>query len=169
VLQARRGVVLRHTVVPGVADVVEEALHGLDRRDALGPVRALPRKDGLGAVDAGVAQPRLGRGHEALRQFRAPLAGKFTHRIRHVVLPRQRQSAVADLVRAGQQEERRQERLRLHLALAHDLRNVEVMDLGRFVLRHVGVGEGDRAVRRAEVEPDDVFWIGGFHMRCGGR
>jgi hypothetical protein len=142
-------------VVPGVADMAEDRRLGRDRRQPR-PVLAAPRQDRGLAVDAGVAQPRLGRGDHPLRVARplgarqladdGPVGGGRRP-------PRQRHLAGAEVVLAGQVDERRQLPPRAALARGDELRDLEHA--------HAGIGRGrvdvgHRGVGRPEIDADQV-------------
>jgi len=137
--------------VPRLAQVREGARRRLDRRDLRDPVRGAPGQDRGRAIDGRVAEPRLGRGHQAPGDARTLLAGEEAHAPGTARRPGWIEAARGQLVRASQVEERGQRRPRAQLARRDELRHVE--DVERAPGLRVDPGAG--GVGRAEVDADD--------------
>ncbi len=143
---------LGEAVVPRLGEVLEVAPRGLDGGDLLDVLGRADGERGAAAVDAGVAEPALGAGDEAGGRLDAAGAGVLADGEAARRVPGQGLGALA-LV--GDVEEGGQEGARLHGPLGDELRDGN--DLGaRAAIWRGGVGEGERGVGGAEVDPDDV-------------
>ena len=154
----------RHLRIPGFADVLQIAPARLDGRDPVDLVGGAPGQDAGGAVDAGVAEPRLGRGHQPPRHDGSLLARKLADDVRALGVPRQRGAAGGQVVSAGEIEERRQHRPPRHLGLRDELGNLKKLDRparrGIRLLHQIDVSH--RLVGGAQVDADDVSVVNHF-------
>ncbi len=92
------------------------------------------------AIDAAVAEPRLGRRDRAVGHLGAALAGELAHGEAGVRLPGQVVGPAAQLMRAGQIQKRRQRGPRLDRAGGDQLGDRQQLDL-RLVLVQWCVGQ----------------------------
>src|SRR5262249_30343290 len=156
----------RPLVVPGIAQMSEIGARGLDRRApdhailaarVRGGDAARPGEDRSWPIDAGMAEPRLRRGDRALRQLRGAAPRERPDDVAPLA-PGKTEGLGRELTCARKIEERRQQRARLDRAGRRQLRNGEDLDArpragSDLFLR---VDEGERRVRRSEVDTDDV-------------
>jgi hypothetical protein len=153
-------------VIPGRPDVGQDLGLGRHRRQSR-PVVATPRQDGGVAIDAGVAQPGLGRGDHPLRVAGALAAGQLAdHLATTGVLgpPRQDGGRRRQVVLARQVHEGRELAAGPDLTRGHELRHLEHPDPG---VGGGGVDVRDRGVGRAEIDPDQV--TGSHGSGCSRR
>ena len=75
-------------LVPRLGQVLQVAGAGLDRRDLAAILRRLPRQDRRAAIDAGMAQPRLGRRRQPRRHLAAEVAGELADGVSRAPCPR---------------------------------------------------------------------------------
>src|SRR5581483_7182426 len=138
--------------VPGVAQVLDDAARRFDRREAGRVRRAAPRQDARVAVDAAVAEPRLGGRDEASRDARSEPARVRADGETLVAAPRERERAGRHVVLAREVDRGGERVARAHLAFARELRDGE----DRHRPAAAGLRPRDRGVRRPEVDADDV-------------
>ena len=159
-LQAVVGVVLRHDVIPALDEVAQVARRDLDGREALHVRRGAPGDERRAAIDPRVTQPRLRRGDEPARHLTAVVAAELADDVLPRGVPRQDRRAGRQVVFAGEIEERGQQGPVAHVAGRDELGHGERAQFDAAVgARRAGQVEvGQRAVRRAEVDPDQVTW-----------
>ena len=155
-------------LVPGGAQVFEVADGRVQRRDARHLGRRIVRQDVGAPVDAGVAKPALGAGHEADRRRGAAAARQFADDRAAVGRPGQRELVRRQLVGMRHVQERGQQRLRFDRAGRCQLRHRQHAVRGGLAVAGVDVDEGQRAVRGAEVDADRIAWRRfGDLLACG--
>ncbi len=149
-------VVGRERGVPGVADVAQVGRRRPDRRDLLDLRRAAPGQDIGLAVDARVAEPALGAADQPAGHACPLDPGELADDPIGALVPGQVGRAGGQLVLAGQIEERGQHRPGRRLGRRDELGDGEVADVGRRTLAPLRVDVRDRAVGRAQVDPDEI-------------
>ena len=144
-------------VVPGLDQVPQVARRRLDRRDARHVGRGAPGQERRGAIDAGVAEPGLGRGDQPAGHRAAVVAGELADGVVARRRPRAGRWPRRQVVRAGQVEERRQQRRgrRSRRRRRAAARGRAGSSAGRRAAAvQVDVGQG--AVGRAQVDADEI-------------
>ena len=151
-LEAEVGLLAGHARVPRLGEVPEVQSRRLERRDAAVLLARAPGQDARPAIDARMAQPRLGRADEARLDLSALLAGVLAGGVVALRCPRQFEAARRHLARAREIQEGRQQRPILDDARLDDLGDGQDDGALGFALgrRRIDVGEG--AVGRAQVD-----------------
>ncbi len=149
------GQVARQLMVPRLNQMFQVERAGFQRRDAAAAFRPLPRQHRPLAVDAGVAQPRLGRRHQPRRHEAALLPGELADGVIAVGVPRQFQAAGRHFARPRQIQIRRQERPVGHGPRPDDLRHGQVRRPAVGRLRGPGIDVGHAAVGGPQVDAHD--------------
>ena len=153
---------LREAGVPSRADVGQITRVDLDRRQSLDVGRSVPGKKRRRAVDARMAEPRLGRVDQPPRHHGPMIAGEEADDVRrlgHPVLrvatrgPGQAQRGGRQFARSGLIMEGGERLAGFHLPGSDQLRHGKNADLPR-LFRGVDIGDG--RIRRPQIETDDV-------------
>ncbi len=144
-------------LVPSGPQMREVARRRLQRRDARDVVvdrlvlLMVGRRQDLGAaIDARMRQPALGGGDESTRCGRALGPGEAADHIPGAGVPGQTQGVLGELRGRRKEQERGQQRARVHLRGREHLRDLE----GDGSLLALRIGLGQRAVRGAQIDAD---------------
>ena len=156
VLEPVRLIVFGEAVVPGVADVGDVVGRGLDGRDLAGFGRRAPGENGGLSVDAGMAEPALGRGHEMAGNPRPLDPGELADDPVGLPSPGEVRGPLGQLVPPREVEKRGEHASRGRLAGRDQLRHLERADVGRRTFATLRVDIGHGAVGGPEVDADDV-------------
>ncbi len=157
---------------PGVAEVFEIELRGFDGREFFDAFGRVERKEGRGAVDAGVGEPAFGGGDEAGGGFGAAALGESAGDFIGVA-PGEGGGAGGKIVGAGDIEEGGEQGFVANFAGIDELGDGEEIDRRGFegVGGVGGGGEGEGGIGGAEVDADDELGRQGglldFHFGGG--
>ena len=124
-----------HRMVPRIDQVAQIACRRLDRRNARHIGRRAPGQQGRGTIDAGVTQPRLGRGDQPAGDAGSLVSGELADDVVSARIPGQGGCPWRQVMGAGQVQERWQQDPAGHLAMGHQLRHGERLHLGTAVAR----------------------------------
>src|SRR5262249_11037059 len=136
-----------------LADMLKVPKRCFDGRDLLDVGRSTERQRAGSAVDSGGGKPALGARDETEGRIEGAPSGVLAPGERATLIPGQ---CLRPLALVGKIEKRRKQRARLEGGARGELRNGEHLESARRVRRLDDRCDGDGAVGRAEIDPDDV-------------